>query len=125
MTVCLAAPLDYQSKYQSKQSTVNITKLTDTTVTISFLTGPYPVDKYTPVTVKEVGDMISFGSLGFYDTNTQVLLVSGVAPNFGYSTLRACQAGIPFYTAVIVSPPPGTDLIGYFTIKRYEFSGSK
>ena len=123
---CQSAPMDYQAKYQSGASSVNITKLTDSTVTISFLSGPYPVDKYSPVLIRESGNMISFGNLGFYDSNTGVLLVSGIAPNFSYSNIRACQVGIPFYNSLMApSQYPRPDLVSYFTIKRYEFNGVK
>ena len=123
--VCVAPPADYQSKYQSAPATVNITKLTDSSVTITLLTGPFPKDTYTALTVKESGNLIMFGSLGSYDNNTKALSFSGVAPNFSYSYIKACQIGLPYYYSSGVILYPNPDQIAHYTIKRYEFGGTK
>lgn len=120
---CVAPPMDYQLKYQSGAATVNITKLTDSTITITLLTGPFPQDKYTSLIVKENGNVISLGSLGYYDTDTRALSFSGTAPNFNYSYLKNCKTGLPYYYSTSAVPDPNQ--VAHFTIKRYEFGGVK
>ena len=128
--VCTTPAKDYRTLFETGNATINILKLTDSTVTINLTSGPFPQDSYSPVKLTENGSAIIFSlgnlfSAGFFDTNTKAISFSARAPNFSYTFLRNCQNGMPYYSSTSVILFPNPDQIGHFTIKRYEFGGTK
>ena len=121
---CTAPPKDYNSFYQTGIATISVAKLTDSTVKIQFLSGPFPVDGYPIVKVSESGNTVQFLQ-GSYDINSRAISFSAVAPGYSYSYSVNCKLGLPFYTSTI--GPGSTGLMEYsnYTIKRYEFGGTR
>lgn len=122
--VCSPPPTNYQTLYQTGTATINITKLTDSTVKIGLLSGPFPQDNYPEIKVTTNGNMIQFYQ-GYYDINTKVILFAGTAPNYSFSYSANCKTGLPFYSSALFPGPSGTPVYFNNTIKRYEFSGTK
>jgi len=142
--ICTAPPTDYNSLYQTGSATVDISKLTDSTVKIVMSSGPFPQDTYSGVLLKVNGSTIEFndtlfvrsrsaGLLGTVETNsgsfdpaTKTISFSRIAPGYSYSYAFSCFSGLPYYASFSV-PDANTGLMVYAntTIKRYVFSGTK
>lgn len=142
--VCIAPTLDYNSLYLDGAATINISKITDSTVKISLLSGPFPLETYDNILLKAVGNNIEFNdslsvisrtlgvlariekNTGFFDPATNNISFSRVAPNFPISYSISCYSGLPYYTSSSVPDPvSGLMVFSNATIKRYVFSGKK
>jgi hypothetical protein len=122
--ICTTPTKDYNTFYQTGVATINVIKLTDTTVKIQFLSGPFPIDSYSLIKVTQSGNIVEFLQ-GSYDINSNAILFSGVAPGYAYSYSANCKIGLPFYTSTIGPGTSGFMEYFNFTIKRYEFGGTK
>lgn len=142
--ICTPPPTDYNSLYQTGDASINISKLTDSTVKIVLLSGPFPQDTYNSILLKVAGNTIEFNDSlaiisrsagfiarvkigsGYFDPATKTIAFSRPAPNFNYSFSFSCYTGLPYYTSFSV-PDASTGLMVYanYTTKRYEFSGTK
>ncbi|MFT4094356.1 MAG: hypothetical protein QM640_12020 [Niabella sp.] len=115
------APDGWDSNFKTGTATVNVTKITDSTVTIT-LAGPYPTTSYSPVTVKAGNAQITF-STGYYDTNSKFLTLSArTGRSRGYITSNACLSGLPYYSgwSALIN-----NQYDYYTIDHVDFSGTK
>lgn len=143
--VCNSPAIDFNTLYQTSGASVNIIKITDSTVNIVMSSGPFPLDTYNDVLLKENGTTITFNdSLSIYSSSPRVLIgkveinsgyfdpvtnnisFSRQAPNFVYTYDRNCYSGLPYYHSIPV-PDPVTGLMVYSnsTNKRYVFNGNK
>jgi hypothetical protein len=122
--ICVSPSKDYTTLYQTGAATMNVTKLTDSTVKVEFLSGPFPIAGYPQVKVKLNGNVVEFLQ-GSYDINSKAIVFSAVAPNFSYSYSANCKIGLPYYTSTIAPGPTGLMEYINLTIKRYEFGGQK
>jgi len=122
--VCTLPPTDYKDLYQTGNASIEITKITDSTVKIVFVTGPFPSATYPEITIKEVGNRIEFRQ-GVFDSNSKTIIFEGTAPDYSYSYSRSCNAGLPYYASFLFPGPTGFPEYFNTSIKRYEFEGMK
>jgi hypothetical protein len=115
-------PVNWESNFKTGAATVNIAKITDSTVKIS-LTGIFPQIIYTGVKVKTNGNTVEFGS-GYYDTNSKFLTLSTFTPGYSYISAGAgaCLIGLPYLSGW---SPLLDNNYSFQTIGHADFSGTK
>jgi len=141
---CGSPSTDYNTLYQSGTASINIIKVSDSTVNIILSSGPFPKDTFNKVLLKARGSMIQFSdslaihsrtaglvdiveiNAGTFDPSSNTLSFSRQAPGVAYSFSTNCISGLPYYYSTFTFDGT-TGLNVYFntTIKRYVFNGTK
>jgi hypothetical protein len=116
-----ALPAGWESYQKKGTASILVEKITDSTVTMTLKTGPFPKYVFGNVRVRNAGDAVSWGT-GSYSVNSQQLILSTGTSKSAYATTQACLVGLPYVY--------GWDLVGtgtytYQTIDHVDFEGAK
>lgn len=117
-------PSGWESNLKTGASFVNISKVNDSIVNITFSGGPFSNDIYSNFKVKQNGNLISFTSKYssvYFDVNSKFLSISMTTGS--YTITNSCLQGLPYY----VGEQDFIDLSTYIyiTVGHIDFSGTK
>jgi hypothetical protein len=117
---CVTPP-GWESNFITGPSVVNISRINDTTITLSLNGSPFPSYTYSNIPVAESGTRINFG-FGYYDTNAKFLSISRNNANSVFTGSPACLQGMPYYSGWSVLNDGN---YAYTTHGRIDFSGTR
>lgn len=112
-------PTGWEKNLLTGPANATVTRLTDTTVSITLADGPFINNTFTNVRITENGSIISF-SVGSYNENSKLLSISA---NTGtYITTATCLSGLPYYSGWSAL---NNGTYTYQTIGHIDFTGTK
>lgn len=114
-------PTGWESNFSAGTSNVNITKVSDTLITMSISGGPFSLSTYFNIPITHNGNRINFG-FGYYDTNSRFLSFSRNTADVIYTPSPSCLQGMPYYSGGSILNDGN---YGYYTHGRADFSGTK
>lgn len=114
-------PTGWENNFSKGQSTVVISKLTDSTIMISMSSSSFNNISRSGYKVINSNNVIDFGS-GEFDINSGFLSFSINTANFIFVGSPACTQGMPYYSGWSVL---GDGNYGYTTHGRADFTGNK
>lgn len=114
-------PPGWEAYFVTGRGRVLITKLTDSTISLSLLGGPLPTLTYKGIKVEKQMNQILFYP-GYYDITSKSLFISLSTANSIFTGSPACLKGMPYYSGWDVQLN-GT--YSYTTHGRADFEGVK
>jgi len=114
-------PSGWESNFKTGNSTIDITKASDSTIMLTLTSGPFPKFSYGPMKVAATDNSVTFPS-GSYIISSKKLNFSAYTEYSLYITSNVCLIGLPYLY--------GFDLLGsgsysFQTIDHVDFSGTK
>ena len=112
-------PSGWESNLKTGASFVNISKVNDSIVNITFSGGPFSNNTFSNIKIKKNGTRINIGS-GYSDVSSKFLSIS--FSNDSYIITNACLQGLPNYWGWSVL---GDGKYSYQTHGHCDFTGTK